>query len=216
MSSRPVWRVGPITHPLGFAPREPSRPGHRFDDPDGHFRTIYCAEDETTALREVLADFRPNLQEVSYFLSRFGEDARAEIPRAPVTAAWRSSHVLAPALAELDGPIVDLTDPAVRRDLEAHHAQRLLAHGLEHLDLHEITTQRREITQAIARDAHSRLGAAAIRYPSRLDGRPCLAIFEGHGALVAAGDPITLTDPAPQALIQVCAEWEMELEPAPR
>ena len=63
---------------------------------------------------------------------------------------------------ELDGPLVDLTDVPTRQEIERRHVELLVAHGLEHLDLHEITTKRRAVTQTIAADLYDR-GAAAVR-----------------------------------------------------
>lgn len=215
MSEAPLWRVGHRADPLGFVPWELVQASRRFDDAQRRFRTVYCAERPATALREVLADFRPDLGEVRAFIDAFGEEAREDLVAEPVTAAWREGHVLAPAEAQLDGVVVDLGDLEVRRELEVRHWDQLLAHGLGHLDLHEITTPRRAITQAIAADVYERLDAAAIRFPSRLDGSSCLAVFEGRGELVSSGEPVGLTDPAPEVLSEVCDEWGLELEPAP-
>jgi hypothetical protein len=142
----------------------------------------------------------------------FGEDALDDLPRHPVTASWREQHVLAPAQARLDGPLVDLNEAGTRDELEKRHAALLAEHGLDHLDLHEITSRRRIVTQTIAADLFDRCGAAAVRFPSRLDGMPALALFEGRGELVAAGEPIELTAPAPASLVEVCSEWGLTLE----
>jgi len=88
----------------------------------------------------------------------------------------------------------------------------LLEHGLEHLDLHEITARRRVVTQSIAADLFDR-GVAALRFPSRLDGSPALALFEGRAELEQLGRPIVLTDPAPEPLLVVCKEWDLAIEP---
>jgi hypothetical protein len=80
------------------------------------------------------------------------------------------------------------------------------------LDLHEITTSRRPVTQTIAAELFDR-GAAAIRFPSRLDGNACVALFEGRGSPAAIGAPIALTDPLPQQLINVTEPWALLLEP---
>lgn len=98
-------------------------------------------------------------------------------------------------------------------DARRRHASLLIEHGLAHLDLHEITARRRVVTQTIAADLFDRCNAGALRFPSRLDGQPALAVFEGRGELVEAGDPVALTDPAPAALLAVCREWGLELEP---
>ena len=129
-----------------------------------------------------------------------------------MTARWRDEHLLAPAEMTLDGELIDLTDPAVRADLEQRHASLLIEHGLVHLDLHEITSRRRVVTQTIAADLFDRCNAGALRFPSRLDGQPALVVFEGRGELVEAGNPVALTDPAPEVLLAVCREWGLKLD----
>jgi RES domain len=129
-----------------------------------------------------------------------------------VTARWREEHLLVAARLVLDGDLVDLTEPAVRAELEERHAALLLEHGLEHLDLHEITARRRVATQSIAADLFDR-GAAAVRFPSRLDGLPALALFEGRAELEQIGEPVALIDPAPEPLIVISDDWDLMLEP---
>jgi hypothetical protein len=87
-------------------------------------------------------------------------------------------------------------------------------HGLEHLDLHEITTSRRVVTQTIAGDLFDR-DAAAVRFPSRLDGNACIALFETRGVAHLAGNVVPLTDPAPSAMVAVSRQWNLDLEAAP-
>jgi hypothetical protein len=208
-----LWRVGHRGDPLAFTPFELCAWNHRFDDSQRSFRTVYCAESPERSLREVLADIRPNLEARRAFADAFGAAALEDLPAAPVTARWREEHLLAPAELVLDGELIDLTDPAVRADLEQRHASLLVEHGLPHLDLHEITARRRVVTQTIAADLYDRCNAGALRFPSRLDGQPALVVFEGRGELVEAGDPVALTDPAPEVLLAVCREWGLELEP---
>jgi hypothetical protein len=77
------------------------------------------------------------------------------------------------------------------------HVQLLAEHGMSHLDMHEITTRRRIVTQTIATDAFDNLDAVAIRFVSSRDGQACIVLFEGRAELEASGDFIALTDPAP-------------------
>ncbi|MFV8169711.1 RES family NAD+ phosphorylase [Mycobacterium sp. DBP42] len=211
----PLWRVGYHAAPLAFTPLDMYAFNHRFDDtPElSRFRTMYFAEIQETCLREVLADFRPNLEAKQRHIERYGPEAADDIPAQPVTATWRRQNVLAPATLQLDGDLVDLFDPGVRQGLEKRHQQLLIAHDMDHLDLHQITAKRRIVTQTIAGDLFER-GAAGIRFPSRLDGRVCIALFEHRGAPVAAGAIVALTDPAPAALITVTDQWELRREPA--
>lgn len=105
-----VWRVGLAADPLGFVPVERRSYNNRFDDLSKRFGTLYCALLAETALREVLADLRPNAAAIARYIKIHGPAAAADIPAAPVTARWRRRHVLAPALLQLDGSVLDLTD----------------------------------------------------------------------------------------------------------
>lgn len=73
MSGGELWRVGQRDDPLAFARRELCSWNHRFDDSRRRFRTIYCAEDPRTSLREVLADVRPKLSAIRAFADASGE-----------------------------------------------------------------------------------------------------------------------------------------------
>jgi len=208
-----LWRVGYYADPLGFTPLELYQFSHRFDDVHRRFRTLYCADSAETCLREVLADFRPNLGALRRHVERYGPEAAQDFPDNPVTAQWRIQHILVPTVLQLDGPLIDLTDVPTRQQIEDRHVELLLEHDLQHLDLHEITTSRRAITQTIAADLFDR-GAGAVRFPSRLDGNACIALFEGRGTASLAGDPIALTDPPPEPLTNVATPWGLTLEPA--
>lgn len=149
---RTLWRVGYYADPLGFTPLELYQFSHRFDDVHRRFRTLYCADSAETCLREVLADFRPNLGALRRHVERYGPEAAQDFTEKPVTAQWRIQHVLVPAVLKLDGPLIDLTDVPTRQEIEHRHVELLLEHDLQHLDLHEITTRRRAITQTVAAD----------------------------------------------------------------
>jgi len=99
-----LWRVGYHADPLGFTPLEIYEFSHRFDDLHRRFRTLYCAELAETCLREVLADFRPNLAAQRRHIERYGPQAVEDFTPAPVTAQWRVQHVLIRATVRLDGP----------------------------------------------------------------------------------------------------------------
>jgi hypothetical protein len=164
----------------------------------------------------VLADLRPNTAAIARYLARFGREAAADLPSTTVTARWRRRHVMAPAAMELEGAVLDLTDVRERREVELRHSSLLATHGIAHLDLHEVTTHRWMVTQTIAADAFDVLGAAAVRFASRLDGLPCYALFEGRARLGAAGEPVPLVDPPPEPLQNVIAGWQLVMEPAPK
>jgi hypothetical protein len=209
-----LWRVGYYADPLGFTPWEVYTFSHRFDDVHHRFRTLYCAELPETCLREVLADFRPNLAAMRRHIQRYGPEAAEDFAPQPVTAQWRRQHILVPVVMQLDGPLIDLTEVTTRQDIEDRHVDLLVEHGMEHLDLHEITTSRRVVTQTIAADLFDR-GASAVRFPSRLDGNACIAFFEGCVAVCSAGSAIPLTDPPPEPLTNVAEQWGLSIEPTP-
>jgi hypothetical protein len=121
-----LWRVGYHLDPLGFTPHELYGFNHRFDDIQRRFRTLYFAELPETCLREVLADFRPNLAARQRHIERYGPDAAEDFADTPVTAQWRVQHVLVAALVHLDGPMIDLNDVATRQEVEDRHAELLL------------------------------------------------------------------------------------------
>ena len=216
-SLKNLWRVGYHADPLNFTPHHLYDWSHRFDDAQHQFRSVYACRQQETALREVLADLRPNAAAIARFVEKFGEDARDELETEPVTEAWRRRNVLAPAeVVPEDARVLDLTAPATAHELEVAHAQLLDAHGLEHLDLHEITTRRRVVTQTIAADVYRRLDVAVVYFLSSRDGGECFAVLEGHAELAATGPHVALTDPAPPALVTVAKEWGLNLAPAPR
>jgi len=127
-----VWRLGRQDDPLAFVPIERRSWSHRFDDLHRRFGTLYCALLPETALREVLADLRPNAAAIARYTRIHGPDAAGDVPSPPVTAAWRQNHVLAPARLKFDAPLVDLTDVVRRREMELHHAALLAEHGPAH------------------------------------------------------------------------------------
>jgi hypothetical protein len=141
----------------------------------------------------------------------FGPDHRLTASAGLVTGAFLRERVLAPATLALDGDdtLVDVDEPALRAGLEREHAPLLAEHGLRHLDLAEIRSRTRVVTQRIARTLYER-GAAAIKFGSNLDDRPCYAIFEARGHLVAAGDPIALATDLPD-LVTVCEEYGLRI-----
>lgn len=209
-----LWRVGYHADPLAFAPRELYEFSHGLDDIQRRFRTLYCAELPETCLREVLADFRPNLAALRRHIERYGPGAAEDFAKEPITARWRTQHVLAPVRLELTGPVVDLIDVPTRQEIEDRHLELLLEYGLQHLDLHEITTSRRNVTQTIAADLFDR-GAGAVRFPSRLDGNACVALFESRGSALLNGAVVGLTDPPPDPLMNVAGPWRLALELVP-
>jgi hypothetical protein len=90
---RTLWRVGYYADPLGFTPLELYQFSHRFDDIYRRFHTLYCADLAERSLREVLADFRPNLGALRRHVERYGPEAAQNFTEKPITAQWREQVV---------------------------------------------------------------------------------------------------------------------------
>jgi RES domain len=208
------WRVGYHRSPLDFVPREPCSWENRFDDPNREFRTHYCAEKKLTALREVLAPLRPNVSVRADFAQFQLEQGvpvnELYVPTREVTAAWRREHVLVHATLEPAGPLADLDDLSLRRELERTHGALLRQHGMEHLDISEIRSKTRPVTQAISRDLYEQ-GAAGLLFKSAIDDKRCIVLFEDRGSLQDSGERWIELAGEVQELRLVCDEFKLVL-----
>ena len=156
----------------------------------------------------MLADLRPNATALAEFAHFFGD--AASIPAGEISRAWRRRHALAPASIALHGgALVDLDDIPSRERLARQHARLLAAHHMQHLDVSEVRSRSRPVTQAISRSLYDE-GASGVRFRSNLDDQPCTALFEGRGRLEPAGAPIPLIRDVPE-LLQVCVEYSLML-----
>jgi hypothetical protein len=206
--------VGYFDAPLDFVPRDLCSWEHRFDDPEHEYRTIYCAEHKLTCLREVLADLRPNpnvrADFAQYQMAQGYPPDQLYEPARSVTMAWRRKHVLVQARVRHDGQLADIDDVELREQLERAHADLLKAHGMDHLNISEIRSGNRAVTQAISRDLYEQ-GAAGILFRSNLDDHRCLVVFEYAGELEDAGEPVIyLSDDVPE-LVEVCRQYGLLL-----
>ena len=207
------WRVGHADGPLDFVPHELCSWEHRFDDPQREYRTLYCAEKKLTALREVLADLRPDTNVRADF-ARFQIDQGISpedlfVPAREVTMGWREKHVLVCAEARREGPLADLDDVGLREKLERTHAELLARHGMLHLNISEIRSKNRIVTQTIGRELYEQ-EVAGILFRSNLDDGQCLVLFENKGWLEEAGGPLELTGEVAE-LRHVCSEYGLIL-----
>ena len=201
--------MGNVANPLGFTPHQYCSWQGRFDDPERVFRTLYAAEDPLTCLREALRNLKPSMKVLEKL------DPTGAGSGLPLPAAWRALHSLAPAHVSLtSGDLIDLVSSDVRSRLELELRSLLVERGYEHLNIPEIQSSDRDLTQAIAK-ALQRAGAAGILYPSKFDIGRCLALFEGRAELLPAGEPRSLTDSLPE-LEEVCREFRLRLDTGSR
>ncbi len=125
-----LWRVAHYSGPLEFAPHDRCSWGHRFDDVERRHRTLYCASTPETALREVLADLRPNAEAIAKHRKVYGAAAAASLPKSAITEKWRRDNVLVPCTLLYEGRLLDLTDVHERQVLPRIHSSGVNQSGL--------------------------------------------------------------------------------------
>jgi hypothetical protein len=205
-----VWRLGHRDAPLDYVPRHLCSWRHRWDDPEREYRTIYCAETALTCLREVLADLRPNAKAIAELKALFGDDTPALRGVGEVAAEWRDAHLLCPALALSEREFCDVdVEVELRNELEHELLLLLVEHEMDHLDISQVRSRDRIVTQAMSRALFERR-YAGVRFGSNLDDLPCYALFEGRAELRSNGDPLELT-PDVEPLRQVCDELGLRM-----
>jgi hypothetical protein len=155
-------------------------------------------------LTEVLQDLRPATKDRAAFQSLFG----TEPPTGTIAYQWRLDRRMGRARLEVDPAlIVDLEDLAVRRELEEKHAALLATYGMRHLDISQLRSSQRIVTQTIALDLHG-AGHAAVAYRSNLDNEECIAIFERRVVMRPWGPSQTLErDDAD--LVALANDWKL-------
>lgn len=111
------------------------------------------------------------------------------------------------------GALVDVDKPSLRQEFERRHVDLLTDHGMDHLDVTEVRSRDRVITQTLSRWLFDQ-GAAGIVYRSNLDALPCVALFEGRASVETDGEPELLTG-TPAELLEVCNEFGLALGQPP-
>lgn len=145
---------------------------------------------------------------VADFKSLFG----ARPPAGVVTAQWRADRQIARArILDDEQSFVDLEDLEVRRELEERYASLLATHGMRHLDISQLRSTQRVVTQTIALELYTS-GQAGILYRSTLDNDPCVALFE-HRATLTNWGPAQELAADDADLRSVCKTWHLVLEP---
>ena len=76
-------------------------------------------------------------------------------------------------------------------ELATRHATLLAEHGMAQLNISEIRSKSRPVTQAISRDLYER-GAAGLLFRSNQDDKPCVVLLEGRARFVAGTGARTL------------------------
>jgi hypothetical protein len=193
------WRVSSWRDPLEPPPPAPpldtdpkDDDGHRYDDPDGQWRTLYCATDAEGAIGECLGDFAYNAAAAvrieAYLASEPDDDFDEDYSRA-LTAEdvasfnWNLAH----APATIDATLIDVDDWRTYLAVAPTALPALLRFGVRRFDRRTLLDERRYITRTLAglyrADATDAvtgaLRAAGLRFTSRLPPAwECWALWE--------------------------------------
>jgi RES domain len=192
------WRVS--SWPQVFDPPQPPPPlgssseeeddGHRYDDPDGRFRTLYCATEPEGALGECLGDFVLSTAAVVHieaFLRSepepgFDEDYHHPLRADDIKAfGWKLGH--APAR---DARLIDVDHWRTYLAAAPHALPALGRYGINRFDRRMLLDERRYITRTLggiyradAADEYGELLASGLRFTSRLPPSwECWALWE--------------------------------------
>lgn len=151
---------------------------------------------------------RPDTRTRADYRSLFGVDP----PDGVVARQWRADRRVGRArISAPSAEFVDLEDVAVRRELEETHAALLAAHGMRHLDISQLRSDQRIVTQTIALGLRTQ-GKAGISYKSNIDGEVCVAVFEGRTQIMRYGPHRTIA--ADDVDLLAAAEpWDLHIEP---
>jgi hypothetical protein len=102
------------------------------------------------------------------------------------------------------------TSLGLRSELERRYAGLLAAHGIEHLNISEIRSRTRTVTQTIGRHLYENGHAGVAFFSSNLDSRPCFALFEGRAELQPLGEALPMS--GEHAILRaVCAQLGLRL-----
>jgi hypothetical protein len=193
------WRVSAWHEPLAPPPPAPALgtdpkddDGHRYDDPLGQWRTLYCATDAEGALGECLGEFRfnaPAVVRIESFLDSEPDDGFDEDYFRALTAEdvasfdWKLAHAPATGRARL----IDVDDWRTYVAAAPKALPALARYGIKRFDRSTVLDERRYATRTLAgvyrRDATDPSGhtllAAGLRFTSRLPPAwECWALWE--------------------------------------
>lgn len=123
---------------------------------------LYCSQNSSTALREVL--------QVFYSRKRTSNT---------LPLSWRQQHVLLKGkLVRIDGEIIDIETASVQRELDVYLGSILDRYGIPHIDTSILRSNCLEITHAISHWAFHKKKAAGILFRSKFESNGvCYAFY---------------------------------------
>lgn len=176
--------------PLGADPRDDD--GHRYDDPDGQWRTLYCTAEAEGALGESLGDFKFNsaaVVRIEAFLADEPDEGFDEHYFRPLTADDVESFnwTLAHAPAASGATFIAVDNWRTFNAVAPGAVRALLRYGIKRFDRQTLLDERRYVTRTLAglyrQDATDpvtgELLAAGLCFISRLPPAwECWAVWE--------------------------------------
>jgi hypothetical protein len=193
------WRVTSWDEPFDPPPPAPALGGparddcgHRYDDPHGEHRTLYCATNAEGALGECLGDFvfcSAAARRVEAFLVDEPDEGFDENYHRPLFAddidafRWKLAH----APAHADCRLIDVDHWRTYLAAAPKALPALTRYGITRLDRSTLLDRRRSVTRTLAgiyrQDATdpltAELRAAGLRFTSRLPPAwKCWALWE--------------------------------------
>lgn len=175
-TSEMIWRVDTTKHPPFTLPDWGRQGKGRFDCPLTHdgYRVLYAAESPRAALFEVMQRYRMVLSSLRFVQdsSPLGVQERDDLrerlwaPNGHIPLAWIDERRLCSTGIESVDPVLAISSAEATERLRYELADDLLALEVDDLDVSELTSLHRDVTQRISLWAWTN-GYAGIRYPSR-------------------------------------------------
>lgn len=181
----------------------------RFDDPAGHFATLYLASTPVTAFAETIHNFRAVRGLKARILAATDEDEPDDefdldilegiLPRAfTEPPPGEPQRTLATCRLSGNSTLVDVTQPLTHVELNAALGTTIVRLGQGGFDRGVVMNEDRRISRRVAGHLHSNAPeAVGILYESRFDpdGR-CVALWERATLTDHQNTPITHEHPA--------------------
>lgn len=197
-----IWRLAPRTYaPMDVPPRAVQGPG-RFDDPSietsdsvSGYAVFYCAESPVSPFLEVLARYRPSIEDLIGVRNDLVVDVEERDTQRPdvrkAVEDWSRAWHMGSSDVLMYAPVIDLANPESVQFLRQRLALILHALGISDLDFGDMLGSNRQLTRAISYWVWSQIDTdggprfSGIRYRSRLDpDQTSLVLFEHRFELV--------------------------------
>lgn len=141
--------------------------GHRWDDPQRIFRSLYLADSDVGATVEVLQDMMPHPATIQRARGLVLDSDEAPPPVGGIDPEFFEDHYLCALTAEVNGRFIDVLHAEILKIMNDQHAALLEQLGLPAITAETMNGYDSEITQAAAR----------MIYEANYDGITCMSKF---------------------------------------